>query len=104
MLIVYALDVSHLVLAVEPVGEYEQAALFKKKARVSVEDGDYLVELPRKVYDFYRFEQNAAVKIHFRSVCASSFESGPPPRLLSELAFPTSFRNLASTLCSSVLQ
>ncbi len=56
-LIVYALDVTHLVLAVEPVGEYEQAALFKKKARVSVEDGDYLVELPRKVYDFYHLDE-----------------------------------------------
>ncbi len=40
-LIVYALDISHLVLAVEPVGEYERTALFKENARVSVEDGEY---------------------------------------------------------------
>jgi hypothetical protein len=53
-LIVYAVDVAHLVLATEPVGEYERSALFKERARVSVEDGEYLVELPRKVYDFYR--------------------------------------------------
>ncbi len=56
-LIVYALDVTHLVLAVEPVGEYERTALFKEKARVSVEDGEYLVQLPRKVYDFYRLDE-----------------------------------------------
>jgi len=56
-LIVYALDVTHLVLAVEPVGEYEQTALFKEKARVSAEDGEYLVELPRKVYDFYHLDE-----------------------------------------------
>ncbi len=56
-LIVYALDVTHLVLAVEPVGEYEQTALFKEKARVSAEDGEYLVELPRKVYDFYQLDE-----------------------------------------------
>ncbi len=46
-LIVYAVDVTHLVLAMEPVGEYEHTALFKEKARVSAEDGEYLVELPR---------------------------------------------------------
>ncbi len=56
-LIVYAVDVTHLVLAVEPVGEYEQAALFKEKAWVSVNNGEYLVELPRKVYDFYRLDE-----------------------------------------------
>ena len=56
-LMVYALDVTHLVLAVEPVGEYEQTALFKEKARVSLEDGEYLVELPRRVYDFYRLDE-----------------------------------------------
>jgi hypothetical protein len=51
-LIVYALDVAHLVLAPEPVVDYERTALFKEKARVSLDDGQYLVEL-RKVYDFY---------------------------------------------------
>jgi len=56
-LMVYALDVTHLVLAVEPVGEYEETALFKEKARVSLEDGEYLVELPRGVYDFYRLDE-----------------------------------------------
>ncbi len=56
-LIVYAVDVAHLVLAVEPVGEYERTALFKEKARVSMDDGQYLVELPRKVYDFYHLNE-----------------------------------------------
>ncbi len=56
-LIVYAVDVAHLVLAVEPVGEYERTALFKEKARVSIDNGQYLVELPRRVYDFYRLNE-----------------------------------------------
>jgi hypothetical protein len=45
--------VAHLVRAIEPVGAYERTALFKEKARVSINDGQYLVELPQKVYDFY---------------------------------------------------
>lgn len=56
-LIVYAVDVAHLVLAAEPVGEYEQTALFKEKARVSMDDGQYLVGLPRRVYDFYHLDE-----------------------------------------------
>ncbi len=56
-LIVYALDVAHLVLAPEPVVDYERTALFKEKARVSLDDGQYLVELPRKVYDFYHLNE-----------------------------------------------
>ncbi len=56
-LTVYALDVTHLVLAVGPVGECEQTALFKEKAQVSVKNGEYLVELPRKVYDFYHLDE-----------------------------------------------
>ncbi len=56
-LIVCAVDVTHLVLAMEPVGEYEQTALFKEKARVSVEDEEYLVELPRRVCDFYHLDE-----------------------------------------------
>ena len=30
--------------------------MFKEKARVSVNDGEYLVELPWKVYDFYHMD------------------------------------------------
>jgi hypothetical protein len=56
-LIVYALDVAHLVLAPEPVVDYERTALFKEKARVSLDENQYLVELPRKVYDFYHLNE-----------------------------------------------
>jgi hypothetical protein len=56
-LIVYALDVAHLVLAPEPIVDYERTALFKEKARVSMDNGQYLVELPRKVYDFYHLNE-----------------------------------------------
>ncbi len=56
-LIVYAVDLAHLVLAVEPVGEYERTALFKEQARVSMDNGQYLVELPQRVYDFYHLNE-----------------------------------------------
>ena len=56
-LIVYALDVGHLVLATRPVEEYERVALFKERARASVTDGQYSVEFPRKVYDFHRLDE-----------------------------------------------
>jgi hypothetical protein len=39
-LIVYALDIAHLVLATESVVEYEETALFKEKASVSTRNGD----------------------------------------------------------------
>lgn len=55
--IVYALDVGHLVLAPRPVEEYERVALFKERARASVTNGQYFVEFPRKVYDFYRLDE-----------------------------------------------
>ncbi len=56
-LIVYALDVAHLVLAPEPVVDYERIALFKEKARVNIDDGQFLEELPQKVYDFYHLSE-----------------------------------------------
>ncbi len=42
-LILYALDVGHLVMALEPVREYESKALSKDTARVAVKNGQCLV-------------------------------------------------------------
>jgi len=56
-LIVYALDVAQIVLAPEPVVDYERTALFKEEVRVSLDDSQYLVELPRKVNDFYHLNE-----------------------------------------------
>jgi hypothetical protein len=56
--IVYALDVGHLALAPEPVPEYEKTALFKEKARASIENGHFAVEVPARVYGFYRLEES----------------------------------------------
>ncbi len=56
-LILYALDVSHLVMALEPVPEYERRALFKDKARVAVKNGQCLVEVPGKIFQFYRLDE-----------------------------------------------
>ena len=56
-LIVYVLDVAHLALAPEPVVDHERIALFKEKARVSLDGGQYLVELPHKVYELYHVNE-----------------------------------------------
>ena len=56
--IVYALDVGHLALAPEPVPEYEKTALFKEKARASIENGHFAVEVPARVYEFYHLEES----------------------------------------------
>jgi len=41
--IVYALDVGHLALAPEPIPEYERTALFKEKAKATL-NGHFAVE------------------------------------------------------------
>jgi hypothetical protein len=56
--IAYALDVGHLVLAPEPVPEYEKTALFKDKAKASVESGHFAVEVPARVYEFYHLDES----------------------------------------------
>ncbi len=56
-LIVYALDIGHLALAPEPVPEYEKTALFREKAMASVKNGEYLVEFPRRVFEFYHLDE-----------------------------------------------
>lgn len=55
--IVYGLDVGHLVLAPGPIREYEKTALFKEKARATLKNGQYMVEFPRKVYEFYHLDE-----------------------------------------------
>ncbi len=47
-LIAYALDVGHLVLAPEPLPEYETTALFREKAMARVRNGECLGEFPAK--------------------------------------------------------
>jgi hypothetical protein len=56
--IVYALGVGHLALAPEPVPEYEKTALFKEKARASIENGHFAVEVPARVYEFYHLDES----------------------------------------------
>src|SRR5713226_7944022 len=56
--IVYALDVGNLALAPEPIPEYEKTALFKEKAKASVENGHFSVEVPARVYEFYHLDES----------------------------------------------
>ncbi len=55
--IVYALDFERLALAPAPVREYERSALFKEKARATVGNGEFLVEIPHKAYEFYHLNE-----------------------------------------------
>ncbi len=55
--VVYALDVGHLALAPSSIPEYEKTALFRDKAQATLKNGQYLVELPQRVYEFYRLDE-----------------------------------------------
>ena len=56
--IVYALDVGHLALAPEPIPEYERTALFKEKAKATLDNGHFAVEVPARVYEFYHLDES----------------------------------------------
>ncbi len=56
--IVYALDVGHLALAPEPIPEYERTALFKEKAKATLDYGHFAVEVPARVYEFYHLDES----------------------------------------------
>jgi len=56
--IVYALDVGHLALASERVPEYERIALFKNRAKATVRNGSFAVEVPARIYEFYHLDES----------------------------------------------
>lgn len=56
-LILYALDTAHIVLAVQPVQNYEEKALYKEKIRISTRNDIIYLELPRRIYEFYRLDE-----------------------------------------------
>jgi len=56
-LILYAVDSSHLLLAVKPIGSLETRALSKTTVKVASAREKYLIELPKKIYDFYHMDE-----------------------------------------------
>ena len=54
----YALDVGHLALAPERIPEYEKIALFKERARAILQNGNFAVEIPARVYEFYHLDES----------------------------------------------
>jgi len=56
-LILYALDSSHMLLAIKPINELEKRSLSKEDVKVTKVGNEYLIELPKKVYDFYHLDE-----------------------------------------------
>ena len=56
-LILYTVDSSHLLLATKPIRTLEAYALSKNNVRVTYAKNKYLIELPKKIYDFYHMDE-----------------------------------------------
>lgn len=56
-LILYAVDSSHILLAMNPINELEKKSLSKENVKVVRVRNEYLIELPNKIYDFYRLDE-----------------------------------------------
>jgi len=56
-LILYTVDSSHLILATEPIHDLEMEALSKNDAKSTLVGNEYLIELPKKIYDFYHMDE-----------------------------------------------
>lgn len=56
--IIYALDIGHLALAPEPISEYEKSALFREKAKASIANGHFTVDVPTRIYEFYHLDES----------------------------------------------
>ena len=56
-MILYAVDTDHIVLATEPISRLDEKALFKEDINVTFSENKYLIELPRKIYEFYHMDE-----------------------------------------------
>jgi hypothetical protein len=56
-LILYAFDLSHILLAIKPINELEEKSLSKEDVKVTQVGNEYLIELPKKIYDFYHLDE-----------------------------------------------
>jgi len=56
-LILYTVDSSHLLLATKPISNVEAYALSKNSVKVTHAKNKYLIELPKKIYDFYHMDE-----------------------------------------------
>lgn len=56
-LILYALDSSHILLAIKPISQFEKKSLSKEDVKVTQVGNEYFIELPKKVYDFYHLDE-----------------------------------------------
>lgn len=56
-LILYTIDSSHLLLALEPLRDIEKKVLSKNDVKAKLEGDEYSIELPKKIYDFYHMDE-----------------------------------------------
>lgn len=56
-LILYTIDSSHLLLALEPLRDIEAKALSKNDVKAKLDGNEYSIELPKKIYDFYHMDE-----------------------------------------------
>lgn len=57
-LILYTIDLSHLLLAVEPLQVMETRALSRDDVKAKLERNEYLIEVPKKIYDFCHMDES----------------------------------------------
>jgi len=56
-LILYAMDSSHILLALKPINELERKSLSKEDVEVTQVGNEYFIELPKKIYEFYHLDE-----------------------------------------------
>jgi hypothetical protein len=58
VMILYAVDAEHLVIAAKPLKTLEEKAITKTQVRVISEQNKHVVMLPTKIYNFYHLDEN----------------------------------------------
>jgi hypothetical protein len=58
VMILYAVDAEHLVIAAKPLGALEEKALAKTPVKVFCEKNRHVIMLPTKIYNFYHLDEN----------------------------------------------
>ena len=58
IMILYAMDIDHLIITEKSNKAFEEKAIVKEKVRVFEYEETYTIKIPQKIYDFYRLDEN----------------------------------------------